>query len=386
MRRFFLLLAVLAAVALPAQAQQAAERPPDRIEALLAELTNAPGVSGHEDEVRRIVLREMRAMGAEVSTDGLGSAIGVLPGPEDAPRIMLAAHMDEIGLLVRHITPDGFLSVLPVGGWHDQALTDQRWIIQTSRGRVRAVSGLRTLHITAPEDRNRLFTRRELFLDIGARSRAEAEQMGVAPGNPVTPESPFTVLGDGTTYVAKAFDDRMGLVVMLEAMRRLSTMERRSVLYAVGTVQEEIGLRGARTSAQVVQPDIGISVEVGVAGDFPGVGPDQAQERLGGGPGIFLHDASMLPNNKLVEFFMRTARQRGIPLQTELLSGYGQDAAEMQRWSTGTPAVNFTVPVRYLHTFNGVMRREDLDRAIDLLVEVLQRLDAAAVAEIRSFE
>ncbi|MGH9790759.1 MAG: M42 family metallopeptidase, partial [Candidatus Acidiferrales bacterium] len=217
------------------------------------------------------------------------------------------------------------------------------------------------------------------------RNKAEAEAMGIRPGQMITPDSRFARLGEGA-YVAKAFDDRLGVAVMLEAVRRLSAMQRVNHIFAVGTVQEEIGLRGAQTSSQAVRPDLGISVEVGVAGDYPGVGPNQAQERLGGGPGLFLHDSSMLPNLKLRDFFFRVAKEKSIPLQPELLTGYGEDGAQMQKWSTGTPAVNFTVPVRYLHSFNGVIRREDFDRAVDLLVEVLLRLDAKTVAGLKSFE
>ena len=357
----------------------------DRVEKLLEELTNAPGISGQEAEVRKIVSRELRAMGAELSTDGLGSVIGKFPGASDRPRIMLAAHMDELGLLVKHITPDGFVKFLPVGGWFDQALVDKRWVIHTQKGPVPGVSGIKTVHISTAEDRARVFPRDALFIDVGARTRAEAEAMGIRPGDAITPDSRFVRLGEGA-YTAKAFDDRLGIAVMLEAVRRLSTRKPPNVIFAVATVQEEIGLRGARTSAQIVKPDLGISVEVGVAGDYPGVGPDQAQERLGGGPGLFLHDSSMLPNQKLKDFFFRVAREANVPLQPELLTGYGQDAAEIQRWSTGTPAVNFTVPVRYLHSFHGVIRREDFDRAVELLAAVLARLDAKTVEELKKFD
>jgi len=223
-------------------------------------------------------------------------------------------------------------------------------------------------------------------LDVGARSKAEAEALGIRPGDPITADSRFGRLGEGGTYTAKAFDDRLGLTVMLEAIRRLRAMRHPNNLYAVATVQEEIGLRGAHTSSAAVKPEIGISLEVGVAGDYPGLGPDQAQEKLGGGPGLFLHDSSMLPNVKLSDFFLRVAREKDIPLQPELVTGYGEDAAEMQKWSSGTPTVNFTVPVRYLHSFHGVLRREDIDKAVDLLVEVLMRLDAKTVEELKRFD
>jgi len=355
---------------------------------LLEELTNAPGVSGQEAEVRKIVLRELRAAGAEVSTDGLGSAIGVLRGPAEGPRIMLAAHMDELGLMVKYITADGFVKFLPIGGWFDQALVDKRWIIQTGKGPIIGVVGT-----------SRLFTSRRPRIAAvsfpasnsswtwgrAARPKPKPKPLGIRPGDPIIPDSRFARLGDGS-YTAKAFDDRLGVAAMLEALRRLAAVKHPNTIVVVGTVQEEIGLRGAHTSSQAVKPDLGICVEVGVAGDYPGVGPDQAQEQLGGGPGLFLHDGSMLPNLKLRDFFFRVAAEKRIRLQPELVTGYGEDGAEMQRWSSGTPAVNFTVPVRYLHSFNGVIRREDFDKAVDLLVEVLLRLDAKAVAELKRFD
>ncbi|HEY5611304.1 MAG TPA: M42 family metallopeptidase [Thermoanaerobaculia bacterium] len=358
----------------------------DRAERLLEELTNAPGISGHEGEVRKIVLRELRAAGAEATTDGLGSAIGTFAGPAGSPRIMLAAHMDELGLLVKHITSDGFVKFLPTGGWLDQALVDKRWVIHTSKGRVIGVSGIKTVHVSRAEDRTRVFPRDDLFLDVGVKSSAEAEALGIRAGDSITPDVRFTRLGNGDAYAAKAFDDRLGIAVMLEAVRRVSSMKHPNTIVAVGTVQEEVGLRGARTSSQLVKPDVGIAVEVGVAGDYPGMGADLAQERLGDGPGIFLHDSSMIPNRKLVDLVFDAAKAKGIPLQPELLAGYGEDASEMQRWFTGTPAINLTVPVRYLHSFQGVIRRDDFDRAVELLVDVLMRLDGKTVEALKAFD
>lgn len=358
----------------------------DRTARLMQELTDAHGPSGFEGPVRQILERELRALGAEVRHDGLGSVIGRLPGTAEEPRIMVVAHMDEVGLMVRHITPEGFVKFQTLGGWLDQALIDQRWMIRTRRGPVHAVSGIRTAHITPSAMRDRVFPREEIFLDVGARSREEAEALGIRPGDPVAPWSPFTVLANGR-YAAKAWDDRVGCALLIEAARTLQErgLQTPNALYLVGSVQEEIGLRGARTASQLVRPDLGISLEVGVATDYPGVGPDQAQERLGAGPGVFLHDSSMLPNRKLVDLLFETAAEAGIPLQTEVISGYGQDAAAIQMHATGTPAVNFTVPTRYLHAHTGIIDRADFDAAVELLVEVLLRLDAATVAEMASF-
>ena len=180
-----------------------AQPQPDRVVRLMEELTNAPGPSGFEGPVRTIVERELRAAGAEISHDGLGSVIGEIPGPSDGPRIMVTAHLDEVGLMVQYIRPDGFILFKKLGGWFDQALVDQRWTIVTTQGEVLGVSGLRTVHVSRAESANRVWGLNELFLDVGARSRADAEAMGIRPGDPIAPWSPFTVLPN-ERYAAKA--------------------------------------------------------------------------------------------------------------------------------------------------------------------------------------
>jgi len=358
----------------------------DRVGKLLAELSNAPGPSGFEGPVREIVMRELDDSGVEVSTDGLGSVIGVLRGSAQGPRIMLAAHMDEVGAMVRYITPAGMVKIQPLGGWLDQALIDQRWTILTRQGPVMAVSGIRSPHITPAADRSRVTPREDIFLDVGAGSKEEAEALGIRPGDPIAPASSFTALARGR-YTGKAMDDRVGCVMLLETLRRLKEQGIRTpnTLYFVGTVQEEVGLRGAHTAVEAVKPDLGISLEAGIAADHPGGRPDQAQERLGAGPVVYLADAAMLVNVKLRDFFERVAAENHIPLQTEVTTGGAEDSAEMQRFCTGKPAVNFAVATRYLHSHTSVIDRADLDRAVDLLVKILPRLDAATVAEISRF-
>ena len=371
-------------LASPCLAGQA--HPADRVERLLEELSNAPGPSGFEGPVREIVARELRAQGLEVSTDGLGSVIGVLHGSPGGPRIMLAAHMDEVGAMVRFVTPEGMVKFQLLGGWLDQALVDQRWTILTRQGPVTAISGLRSVHITPAEDRSRVTARDDVFLDVGARSKDEAEALGIRAGDPIVPATAFTELAEGR-YTGKAMDDRVGCVMLLETLRRLKEQGSKTpnTLYFVGTVQEEVGLRGAHTAALAVKPDLGISLEAGIAADHPGGRADWAQERLGAGPVIYLADAAMLVNLRLRDFFERVAAEANIPLQTEVTTGGAEDSAELQRYAAGTPSINFAVATRYLHSHNSIIERADLDRAIDLLVKLLPRLDSKTVAEISRF-
>jgi len=358
----------------------------DRTARLLEELTNAPGPPGFEGPVREIVVREFEQLGAAIEYDGLGSVIATGLGSGDGPRIMVTAHMDEVGLMVQYVRPDGFIRFKTLGGWLRQALPDQRWVIVGSAGPVLAVSGLRTLHVTPADERNQVWPLEQIFLDVGARSAEEVEAMGIRPGDPVAPWSPFTVMPNGR-YAAKAWDDRVGIAVMLEAARRISEGEIQTPnrIIWVATVQEEIGLRGAQTSVHIADPDLGISIEAGVSADYPGARPEQAQERLGNGPGMFLLDSSMIPNTKLRDFFFDVAEEEGIPLQGDVLTGYGEDGAEIQRYDTGRPSVNITVPTRYLHSHSGIIQRSDFDQAVDLLIAVLSRLDGPTVERLSRF-
>ena len=238
-----------------------------------------------------------------------------------------------------------------------QALVDQRWIIIGSKGPVHAVTGIRDVHVVPADERTRVYSRDSLFLDIGATSEAEVAAMGVSPGDPVVPDSPFTILNSTDNYLAKGWDDRVGCAVIVEAMRRLSTAPHPNQLLWTITTQEEIGLRGAESAAAAVKPDIAIAIEGGITGDVFGGHPEETQVRLGGGPGIFLYDSSALPNRKLTTLIKQTAMEKKIPLQVDLVQGYGDDSAELQRSNGGVPTINMVVPIRYTHAHNGVMNR-----------------------------
>lgn len=367
-------------------AEQPAPAALDDTARLLKALSEAPGPSAFEEEVRRIVVSEFTALGARIEYDGLGSVLATLPGPTTGPRIMVTAHMDEVGMMVQHITPDGFIRVKLLGGILEQALPDQRWTILGRKGPVTAISGLRTTHVTPPSQRGVVWSLEDTFLDVGARSREEVEQLGIRPGDGIAPLSEFLVMPNGR-YAGKAWDDRVGLGVMIAAARRLRAqgVTLPAQVVWVATTQEEIGLRGAQTAVQKARPDLGISIEAGVSADYPVIGPTQAQERLGGGPGIFLLDSSMIPNRKLRDFFFEVATAAKVPLQPNVLTGYGEDGAEIQRFDTGRPSVNMTVPTRYLHGHTGIIQRSDFDGAVELLIQVLTRLDAARVEQLAGF-
>ena len=359
----------------------------DRVEKLLEELSNAFGPPGYEGDVRKIMRRELGPLSSAMETDGMGSLIATAKKSGDAPRVMMAAHMDELGMMVKYITPEGYVKFQTLGGWLDAGLIGQRWVIQTRTGPLLGVSGLKTPHVMHIAERTQLIPRERIFIDVGATSKRDAEErLGIRPGDPIGPDSKFAVMNGSKMYVGKGWDDRVGCAVMVEVMRRLKQQPAPASVHAVATTQEEIGLRGARTSSYMVKPDIGISIEAGVAADYPGIAPEEAQERLGRGAGLFLHDNSMIPTLSLRNFFIEVAKGKSIPLQFDVLSGYGEDGSEMQKSFGGIPSVNITVPVRYLHNHNGIIHRKDFDAAVDLIVAVIQRLDAATVGRLKRFD
>jgi putative aminopeptidase FrvX len=374
-------LLVLFSLASFAQSRPAAAS--DETQQLLQALADAPGPPGFEEPVRKIMVERMKPLAEKLSYDGLGSVIAVQGG--SGPRIMVDAHMDELGGLVRRVTHDGYLTMQMLGGWLDQALVDQRWTIIGSKGPVRAITGIRDIHIAPPEERTKVYPRDSIFLDVGAKNAAEVAAMGLEPGDPVVPDAPFAVMNGTQNYLGKGWDDRVGCAVVIEAMKKLAHAPHPNQIFWVATVQEEIGVRGAHTSSEIVKPEIGIAIEGGVTRDAPGVHAEEAQELLGGGPAIFLYDSSALPNLKLVSLIKQTAKEKSIPLQSDLIQGYGDDSSEMQKSNGGAPTVNMVVPVRYTHSHNGIMNRGDFDKMVDLLVAVLQKLDAKTVANLRDF-
>src|SRR5215468_2815732 len=376
---------LLAASSILSRAQSVNPAPAqDRVVQLLKELTEAPGPPGFEEPVRKIMTERMRAFTDKISYDGLGSIVA--QQGSSGPRIMLDAHMDELGGMVRRVRPDGFISMQMLGYWLSAALPDQRWVILGSNGPVPAVTDIWDAHI-APHDSSGHPAQQDLYLDTGARSAEDVAKLGISPGDPVAPVSEFAVLANNR-YLAKAWDDRVGCAVMLEVMRRLQKTPHPNQLFYAATVQEEgsIEMRGAQTSARLISPDIGFSLEVGIPNDVPGPGPDAAQEVLGGGPGMMLYTFSELPNRRLVAHVKEVAAARQIPLQFDFVPGYGDDAGAIKLHNIGVPVTTVLVPARSTHAHNGIIDRADFDRTVDLMVALIQSLDAATVAKIKSFD
>lgn len=350
---------------------------------LLAELTEAPGVPGFEGPARQVMRRYLDAVADEVLTDNLGGVAGALRGSAPGPRVMVAGHLDEVGFLVTHITDEGFLRFQTLGGWYHGVMLAQRVAVLTGQGERVGVIGSKPPHLLSPEDRKKPPEISEMFIDIGAESRAEAEALGVLPGDPVVPICPFTPMANGKLLMAKAWDNRAGCAVAVRVLHELKGTGHPNTVFGVGTVQEEVGLRGAQTMSERVQPDIAFAVDVAIAGDTPGMKETEARARLGKGPVVLLYDASMVPHRGLRDLVVETAAREGIPLQFEAMPRGGTDAGRMHLHGSGTPSLALGPPTRYVHSHASVLHEEDLEATARLLAAVIRRLDAETVRRLK---
>jgi putative aminopeptidase FrvX len=367
-----LALVLLLSAFLPAQ---------DQTVTLMKKLTEAPGPPGAEGPVRKIFVEEAKPYVDKISYDGLGSVIA--QQGSSGPRIMVDAHMDELGALVRHVRPDGYISIEMLGYWLDAALADQRWVILGSKGPVIGITELVDAHVAGGQKS----TPQEYYLDIGARNEQDVAALGISPGDPIAPISPFEELPNHR-YLGKAWDDRVGCIAMIEAMRRLKSEAHPNQIFYAATIQEEgsIEMRGAQTAARIINPDIGIALEVGITNDTPGNKPEAALEKLGAGPGVMLYGFSEFPNRNLVDFEKQVAAEQHIPLQFDFVQGFGDDAGAIKLNGTGVPVTTLLVPTRSTHTHNSIIDRNDFDQTVELLVAMLKKLDAPTVAKIKSFD
>ncbi|WP_216828884.1 M42 family metallopeptidase [Alkalihalobacterium elongatum] len=349
---------------------------------MLKELTDANGIPGNEKEPREVMKRFIEPYATEVYTDNLGSLIAKKTGSQEGPKIMVAGHLDEIGFMVTSIDDKGYLRFQTVGGWWEQVMLAQRVTIMTKNGYVPGVIGSKPPHILSPEVRKKPVDKKDMFIDIGASSKEEAMEFGVRPGDAVVPVCDFTVMKNEKYLMAKAWDNRIGCAIAIEVLKQLKDVDHPNTVYGVGTVQEEVGLRGARTSAHLIQPDIGFGVDVGIAGDTPGVSEKDALAKMGEGPQIIMYDASMVSHKGLRDFVTSTAEENNIPYQFDYVAGGGTDSGAIHLTANGVPSLSITIATRYIHTHAAILHRDDFENAVKLIVEVIKKLDTDTVKQI----
>ncbi len=346
---------------------------------LLKELTDAFGPPGHEDEIAGIMRKHLRGLG-EVSQDGLGSVICRKKGTSDEPKVMVAGHMDEVGFMVKGITPEGFIKFLPMGGWWGHVVLAQRVIIRTRKGDIHGVVGSKPPHELQEEERRKVLDLKDMFIDVGATSYFDVKKkLGVRPGDPIVPDSSFTTMSNDRLYLAKALDNRVGCGLVVDTLKKLKTARHPNTFYGVATTMEEVGLRGAQTSVASIKPDVAIAVDVGIAHDTPGSIGD-GDEKLGAGAGILVYDATLIPNVKLRDLAIEVCERNKIPYHLGTVERGGTDAGRFHVYDTGVPSLVIFIPTRYIHSHATIMDRKDYDAAVRLLTELTKRLDKKTVA------
>ena len=356
--------------------------------------TNAFGPSGFELEVAKLIKGYVSQFADEVSQDKTGSLI--FRKGDQGPKIMLAGHMDEIGFIITGINKQGYLTFNQLGGWWDQTLLSQRIVIRVRDGtKITGIIVAKPPHILDPEERKKVVEKAKMFIDVGCKSKEEVEALGIKIGDPAVPDSKFELLKriqitkkgaekkekEVTLAMAKGFDDRIGAFIAAEVMRRLKeeNIDHPNQIYGVATVQEEVGLRGARTSAHVIQPDVGFALEVDIAGDVPGVDKTKAPTEMSKGVSILTADASMIPNPRLKHYVLDIAKEKGIDHQLSIIFGGGTDAGVIHITGAGCPSLVISVPTRHIHSHNGILDLGDVEKAVELLVEVVKKLDQKTV-------
>lgn len=341
---------------------------------LLKELTETNGAPGFEKAIREIMKREISKTGASLMNDHIGSVFGEKHGStNDGPKILLAGHMDEVGFMVSEITEQGYLRFVPLGGWWSQVLLAQRVHVQTKSKTFTGVVGSKAPHILTADERNRVYPMKEMFIDIGAKDKDQVKEWGIRVGDPILPICPFELMPDGDTILAKALDNRAGCYTALQVLEQLQNVKHPNTVYCGATVQEEVGLRGAITAPAIMEPDVAIALDVGVAEDGPGGNANKA--KLGKGPLITFLDSSMIPHTGFRDLIIEVAEKHNIPYQVDVMLGGGTDAGKFHLFKKGIPSLVVGVAARYIHSHTSMISKSDLENSTKLLVELVKVLD-----------
>ncbi|MBD3165675.1 M20/M25/M40 family metallo-hydrolase [bacterium] len=333
---------------------------------LLRKLTQTPGTPGYEHRIRTLIYEEMKPLVDEIRYDRMGSVIGVKKGSADGPRVMLAAHMDQIGFLVSHIDDNGFIRLNPTGGFDPRTLMAQRVVVHGKED-LPGVMGSKPIHVLSDEEKKKQMKIEDYFVDLGLPGEKVKELVRV--GNMVTWVGEFDEIGD--MYVSRAMDDRIGVYLMLEALRAVG--DHKATIIAVATVQEEVGLRGARASAMDIQPDIGIALDVTIANDVPGASEKDYVTKMGEGIAIKRMDGASIATPALCDHLEEIADQKKIKWQPEILPKGGTDAGAFWQIPGGAFYTTLSVPSRYVHSTVELVHKQDVQGGVDLLAAFLER-------------
>lgn len=339
----------------------------------LANICKAPGAPGFEGPIRQLILSELDGLADKITTDPMGNIIALKYGKNRKKKIMAAAHMDEIGFIVTHIDDQGFVRFNPLGGFDPKTLTSQRVLIH-GKSDILGVMGCKPIHIMTPEERGKQLKISDYFIDTGMSKKALEKIIEV--GSPITRERELVSMGDLVN--AKSLDNRASVFVLIEALISLKKSRRKPAydFYAVFTVQEEVGLRGAKAATQAIQPDFGIGLDTTIASDTPGTAPQDRVTELSKGAAIKIMDSSCICDTRMVSFLKQTAISKKIPWQPEILGAGGTDTAAIQLSADGGAITGaISIPTRYIHQVIETCSQKDLEHCTKLLAAAVCQMD-----------
>lgn len=350
---------------------------------MLKELSEADGISGNEKEATRVMKKYLEGHADEFMYDNLGSLIALKKGAIDGPKVMIAGHMDEVGFIVKSIDDNGFVKMTPIGGWWTHVLLSQGMILTTREGKkISGVIGSRAPHGLPPEVRNKVMDVNDIFLDLGVENKEEVEAIGVRIGDMITPNTKFEVLNNPNYLMGKAWDDRIGAAVAIDVMRNLKGVDHVANLYAVGTVQEEVGLRGAKTAAAMVQPDIAFALDVTLSNDTPN---SPQGMKMGAGIVLAMMDASHLTHRGLFEKVEAIAQELELDINYDAMTAGGTDTGEIHKSNYGVIAMTLSIPSRYIHSHRSLIHRKDYVQTVEVLTEFVKRCTWELVEEVQNY-
>lgn len=349
---------------------------------MIKRTTELQGISGFEHNVRDFMRDEMNGLVDRIETDGLGGLFGVKESQTpDAPKLMLAAHMDEVGFMVSSITSKGLIKVLPIGGWNPYVVSSQRFTIQTKKGEYPLVSSSIPPHLLK-DKKNTSISIDSILFDGGFESKEEAEEYGVRPGDPIVPVVETIQMANKKTFAGKAWDNRYGVTLVLELLKQLKEEQLPSTLIAGANVQEEVGLRGTKGSVRKFQPDAFLAVDCSPANDLNG--DKEAFGRLGDGFLLRIQDPGMILSREMKDYLIDTAETNDIPYQYFVSKG-GTDAVAAHTLNEGIPSAVIGVPARYIHTHQSLFRIDDYEAAKEMVYQIVKTFDRSVLETLKTF-
>lgn len=344
--------------------------------ALLKSLTDVNGIFGHEMQVKSLMKDYLTPVSDEIVEDRLGGIFGKKNATHGTKSLMISGHLDEIGFIVTQIDEQGYIYFTPIGGWWNQVMLSQKVTITTENGKeIRGIIGSKPPHALSPEERKKPVDIKNMYIDIGVGSKEEAKEAGIELGNMITPYSEFESLANDKYLTAKAFDNRYGCALAVEVLQQLKDENIDINLYAGATVQEEVGLRGAKVAANLIKPDLAIAVDVGVAYDVPGMTSEKNEGKLGDGPLAILMDATSIAHDGLRKHIKDVAEHHNIPVQWATTPGGGTDAGSIHVANEGIPTITIGVPLRYMHSNVSVLNIDDYTNSVRLITEIVRSLN-----------